>query len=127
MSKMSKATLEAKVEELEMFLKILTKENKDLKAKVKELENIKVNSSGRKPFNNTETIKKMFSLYMDGYSLQEISRELDKLNLKTSRGKSWSKSSISLIMKKESTKDLVGSEMYNEVIERMKSRQANKK
>ena len=69
----------------------------------------------------------MFSLYMDGYSLQEISRELDKLNLKTTRGKSWSKSSISLIMKKESTKDLVGPEMYNEVIKRMKSRQANKK
>ena len=124
---MSKATLEAKVEELEMFLKILTKENKDLKAKVKELENIKVSISGRKPFSNEETIKKMFSLYMDGYSLQEISRELDKLNLKTTRGKSWSKSSISLIMKKESTKDLVGPEMYNEVIKRMKSRQANKK
>lgn len=127
MGKMSKATLETKVKELEMFLKIATKENKQLKAKIKELENTKVIPSGRKPFTNEETIKKMFSLYLNGFSLQEISNELDRLGLKTARGKSWSKSSLSLIMKKESSKNIVGEKIYYEVLGKMQGRQANKR
>lgn len=127
MGKMSKATLETKVKELEMFLKIATKENKQLKAKIKELESMKTPTVGRKAFNDEETIKKMFSLYLNGFSLQEISNELDRLGLKTARGKSWSKSSLSLIMKKESSKNIVGEKIYYEVLGKMQGRQANKR
>lgn len=117
MSKMSKATLEAKVEELEMFLKILTKENKELKSRIKELEQQQLNIKkvGRKPFDNKEVITNMFKLYVEGYSMQDIADKFNSTGIKTRLGREWSKSSISWIMRKESTKEFIDKDMYNKV------------
>lgn len=116
LSKSSKLTLEAKVKDLEMFLKIALTENKELKAKIKELEQQKCNSkAGRKPFDDKKIIKQMFELYIKGYSMRDIADVFNGTGIKTRRGKDWSKSSISWIMRKESTKEFIDEDMYNAV------------
>lgn len=123
MSKMSKATLETKLEEAKIFNKLLLEENKKLKEKLKELEikNTKNKCIGRKPFNDEEVIKEMFNLYLDGLSLQQIVNQFNSAAILTARGKKWSKSSISWIMHKEINENIVGKETYNKVINQMKN------
>lgn len=117
MSKSSKLTLENKVKELEMFLKISVEENKKLKAKIKELEQQQLNikKAGRKPFDDKEVIADMFKLYIEGYSMQDIADKFNSTEIKTKRGNDWSKSSISWIMRKESNKEFISEDIYNKV------------
>lgn len=124
MSKMSKTTLEFKLEEVKMFNKILLEENKKLKSKIKELEKLSINKNkklGRKAYNNEEVIKDMFSLYLQGLSMKDIADRLNSTEIKTVRGGEWSKSSISWIMRKEDNINIVGKETYNKVIENIKN------
>ena len=114
MSKMSKATLEFKLEEAKMFNKILLEENKKLKDKIKELEEYK--PTGRKSFDDKNVIKDMFKLYEKGYSMNDIAEHFNSTGIKTKRGGEWSKSSISWIMKREKNINIVGTETYNRVL-----------
>lgn len=93
MGKMSKATLEAKLLEAEAFNKILLKENKELKDKIKKLQNTRT-AAGRKPFKNEIIIKEMFILYYDGFSLQQIADSFNSRGIKTARGVSGAKAAL---------------------------------
>jgi len=61
---------------------------------------IKVNNrnAGRKAYSNKQVIEKIYNLYLSGISLQGIADELKCLNIKTNRGRDWSKSTIRFIL-----------------------------
>ncbi|MFA6940781.1 MAG: recombinase family protein [Clostridiaceae bacterium] len=61
---------------------------------------IKLNNrnAGRKAYSNKLVIEKIYDLYLSGRSLQGIADELKYSEIKTSRGKDWSKSSIRFIL-----------------------------
>lgn len=61
---------------------------------------IKMNkrNAGRKAYSNKQVIEKIYNLYLSGRSLQGIADELKRSEIKTNRGKDWSKSSIRFIL-----------------------------
>lgn len=54
--------------------------------------------AGRKPFSNIEVVKEIYRLYSNGDILQNIADKLNRRNIKTARGGSWSKSSVRFIL-----------------------------
>ncbi len=81
---------------------------------------IKVNERGarRKAYSNKEVIEKIYNLYLDGSSLQGIADELNRLGIKTTRGKDWSKSSIRFILlnPKNVANGFIGEDIYNRTV-----------
>lgn len=65
-------------------------DNKELK--------LNVRGAGRKAYSNKNVIEKIYNLYLDNNSLQDVANELNRLEIKTARGKAWSKSSIRFIL-----------------------------
>lgn len=55
-------------------------------------------NAGRKAYSNKQVIEKIYNLYLFGRSLQGIADELKRSEIKTNRGKDWSKSSIRFIL-----------------------------
>ncbi len=54
--------------------------------------------AGRKAYADKQVITKIYTLYVDGKSLQGVADELNRLEIKTNRGKQWSKSTIRFIL-----------------------------
>ena len=57
-----------------------------------------VRNAGRKAYSNDKVIKMIYNLYLNGKSLQLIADELNRSEIKTNRGKDWSKSSVRFIL-----------------------------
>lgn len=95
------------VDEYNLLLKQLevqkqnTAEYKKLYERLKNKYNKKghnVRNAGRKAYSNRDTIKKIYNLYIEDKSLQQVANELNRTGIKTNRGKEWSKSSIRFIL-----------------------------
>lgn len=101
-------------------------ERDELIDKVKELQEkiesskMKLNerNAGRKAYSNKEVIEKIYNLYLDGKSLQGIANELNRLEIKTNRGRKWSKSSIRFILLNEKNvgNGFVDEDIFNRTI-----------
>ncbi|MGL4741677.1 MAG: recombinase family protein [Sarcina sp.] len=89
-----------RIAELHGVINKLEEENEVLKAKT---------NVGRKAFDDEATILMMFDMYCDGYSFSNIAAYLNERNIKTKKGGTWAKSSVSLILKKNI--DLLDEEM----------------
>ncbi|MPQ44613.1 recombinase family protein [Clostridium tarantellae] len=74
---------------------------KELENKIEKLESEENLILGRKPFDDKETIKLMYKLYLEDNSFNEIANELNNKNICTRRGGTWTKSSVSVVLKKE--------------------------
>jgi hypothetical protein len=74
--------------------------------------------AGRKAYSNKHVIEKIYSLYLSGKSLQGIADELKRLEIKTNRGRDWSKSSIRFILMNHVNADsgIVKEEVYNRAV-----------
>ncbi|OAA91331.1 recombinase family protein [Clostridium coskatii] len=99
----------------------LNKEKVKLKNKLKNFEKkVKPNArnAGRKAFSNKKVIKKIYSMYLDGKSLQQVSHELNRTGIKTNQGKEWSKSSIRFILlnSKNVINGFIGEDIYNSAV-----------
>ena len=55
-------------------------------------------NAGRKAYADKQIVTKIYTLYVDGKSLQGVADELNRLEIKTNRGKQWSKSTIRFIL-----------------------------
>jgi transketolase len=73
---------------------------KELEEQLKRAEIKKLNdrNAGRKAYSNEKVIQNIYSLYLEGNSLQAITNELNRSGIKTKRGKEWAKSSIRFIL-----------------------------
>lgn len=74
-------------------------EIKNLKEKIDSSETkLNERNAGRKAYDNKEVIEVIYYLYLDGKSLQGIADELNNTEVRTNRGKEWSKSTIRFIL-----------------------------
>lgn len=57
-------------------------------------------------------------MYLDGSSLQEVANELNRSQIKTARGKEWSKSSIRFILlnSKNVSSGLIDESIFNSAV-----------
>lgn len=87
-------------DESSMEIEKLLSEIDSLKQRLESSE-IKLNdrNAGRKAYSNKQVIEKIYNLYLSGRSLQGIADEMKRSEIKTNRGKDWSKSSIRFILK----------------------------
>ncbi|AOT68344.1 recombinase family protein [Geosporobacter ferrireducens] len=84
------------IERLRNYISELIKENAYLK---KELNQALESIGGQKPLHDPETIKKIFDMYLEeNKSLQKITEELTKENIKTKRGGKWYRSTVKYIL-----------------------------
>lgn len=98
---------------------MLIEENKKLKEEL-----AKYKSMGRKKFNDESTIKLMYDLYIEGYSIKKIAEYLNSKDIKTATGKTWGKSSVHLILK--TRMDTLAIDQYLKVMEQLESNKINK-
>jgi seryl-tRNA synthetase len=100
----------------------LLSEIEELKQQLESSE-IKLNArnAGRKAYSNNQVIEKIYSLYLSGVSLQGIADELKRSEIKTNRGKDWSKSSIRFILMNHANVDnkIVTEEDFNRAVKLM--------
>jgi hypothetical protein len=80
--------------------KMLLTKIDELEKRLERIEIKKLNErkAGRKAYSNKETIQMIYTLYLDGKSLQGIVDELKRSEIKTKSGKDWSKSSVRFIL-----------------------------
>ena len=82
---------------------------------------IKLNerNAGRKSYSNKEVIEKIYGFYLEGKSLQGITNELNRLEIKTNRNKEWSKSSIRFILlnAKNVSNGIIEKDVFNRAVE----------
>jgi len=86
---------------------ILSEENQQLKLKVAELQELSSElqkqkkrnerNAGRKHFQDTDTVRRIFILYSRGKSFQQIADILNNEGIRTKTGGRWAKSSIRYI------------------------------
>lgn len=101
--------MRAKIDNLQNETWILKCENQQLKTKIAELEN-KIaglqmqtykkhneREAGRKQYNDKDTIRRIFRLYAQGKSFQQIADKLNGDKVPTKAGGTWSKSSVRFI------------------------------
>ena len=99
----------AKINSLQNENWLLECENQQLKTKIVELEN-KIaelqmqtckkhneREAGRKHFNDKDTIRRIFRLYAQGKSFQQIADKLNGDKVPTKAGGTWAKSSVRFI------------------------------
>ncbi|MGL4875558.1 MAG: recombinase family protein [Clostridium sp.] len=110
-------------------LKYYKKLIKELSEKVEKLENERKLILGRKPFEDNKVIELMYKLYLENNSFNEIANYLNERNIYTRRGGSWSKSSVSLILKKEENMRtyLKTEEEFKKFFELIENNKRNKK
>jgi hypothetical protein len=97
-------------------IKSLKKENERLKHAL-ELER-NGRGAGRKPYSNKQAVQLIFnSYYMVKSSLQTIANMLNSSDIKTSRGSSWSKSTVKYVLNnmKYVEMEYVEEEVFNNV------------
>lgn len=80
-------------------------------------------NAGRKAYADKEVIKRIYTLYVDGKSLQGVADELSRLEIKTNRGKQWSKSTIRFILlnSKNVINQLIEEDLFNRAVELLNS------
>jgi len=107
----------------------LTKQSNAWKQKYNELfdkQQIKNDrGAGRKPFNDEDTVKRIYNLYLNGMSLKNIAEDLNK---DSSQIKNWSKSSVRIILLNNKNIELgfISEDDYNKIIELMRKNRKNK-
>lgn len=104
-------------------------EIKKLEKQLIESSEIKLNeknsrNAGRKAYSNKEVIEMIYNYYLENKSLQHIADELNRLEIKTNRNKSWSKSSIRFILlnSKNVTNKFISQDLYNCAVELLKNK-----
>lgn len=106
-------------DESSMEIKRLLIEIDNLKQQLKSSETKSNNrNAGRKAYSNKQVIEKIYSFYLSGKSLQGISDELKRSEIKTNRGRDWSKSSIRFILINHANADsgIVTEEAYDRAV-----------
>lgn len=100
-------------------IKKLQNEISSLKQKLESSE-LRLNdrNAGRKAYSNKQVIEKIYNLYISGKSLQGISDELKRSEIKTNRGRDWSKSSIRFILMNHGNvcSGMVSEEVYKKAV-----------
>lgn len=78
--------------------------------------------AGRKEFQNYDVVRKIYSLYVNGESLQGVANRLNEADIRTKTGGSWAKSSVRFILLNHSyvEKGIIDKITFNKVTERMK-------
>lgn len=81
---------------------------------------IKLNErgAGRKAYSNKEIIEKIYDLYLNGSSLQNVANELNRSGIKTKRGKEWAKSSVRFILlnPKNVSSGFISEDIFNRTV-----------
>jgi len=83
-------------------------------------------NAGRKVFDDKDTIKNIYELYLQGKSLKNIAEEL---NNNSTVIKNWSKSTINFILRNKKNVELgfITEETYNSILNLLNERRKNKK
>lgn len=84
--------------------------------------------AGRKEFQDYDTVKRIYDLYKNSESLQDIANILNKENIRTKSGGTWSKSSVRFILLNHTyvTKGVIDEEMFNLIGKYMKGTRKDK-
>ena len=116
----SKAELDVIVKSFENQ-KLMTADYKKLYQNLKNKKEPILNerNAGRKAYADKQVITKIYTLYVDGKSLQGVADELNRLEIKTNRGKQWSKSTIRFILlnSKNVLNQLIGENLFKRAVQ----------
>jgi len=119
--------MKGKIDSLKNEAWILKCENQQLKTKIAELEN-KIaelqmqtykkhneRKAGRKQYQDTDTIRRIFLMYAQGKSHQQIADKLNHEGVPTKAGGTWAKSSVRFIFNNKSyvEKGVLSEKEYN--------------
>lgn len=119
--------MEAKIDSLQNENCLLKCENKQLKTKLIELQNIieglqiqtykkhNERGAGRKQYSDKDVIRRIFYLYARGKDYQQIADKLNGEKVPTKAGGTWAKSSVRFILYNESyiEKGVLSEKEYN--------------
>ncbi|AND86345.1 hypothetical protein GTH52_15255 (plasmid) [Clostridium tyrobutyricum] len=80
--------------------------------------------AGRKAFDSSDVIKRIYELYIQGNSLKEIANTLNGSEIKTKRGGTWSKSSVRFILLnyKNVENEFIDEDTYNITVKLLNDR-----
>lgn len=115
-----KAELRLELEKLQKKIRLIKEELSKIK---------KTSKAGQKPLAEADTIKYIYSTYIEGESLSTIAKNLNKSEHKTKRGGRWHKSTIKAIIENNSYVDMnyITADQYENALLILKNKKKSKK